>query len=1026
MGDKRQFRKAGDFLLLGQTLYRLESVEGCGGSVVVYRASYEDALHQGSRHYVFIKELFPYHPKGNIYRNQSGEICCKEDGIDVMEQSRQNFYWGNQANLKLLEQAPERVSGNLNSYYAYGTYYSVLTMHGGECLETLMEEGRAFGTLRETAEVILKILEAIEVFHNSGILHLDISPDNILLLQMPIQYSGGVPRQHFMQALLIDYNSVWEIDGLQDKACCFSEKEGYTAPEISLRQRANIGKAADLYSVCAVWFRMLTGARLSDKEIIGNHLRKSLHQDLEIFQNQPATAVWKTVQIMVKGLHVLARKRYQSAEQMRQDIEELMQRIDGKGISHNALWECSRQAWEISRRENKCTCNGQNTLFRCKNGVQLEQENTQYLNRKICTLDGVEYEQNQYTDKLQNGGKFLLIGAGGMGKTSLIMRIWEPALQRYQPALPIVMYIPLIGYQQEKEETCYIRKYLLRHIGFQDQAENLESALYAAMQILEHQLDLPDGWKLILLLDGLNEAGEKKKFLLKEIAYLAKKPAVGMIVTDRYNCVKKYGLYTFQVLELLPLTKAEVLQVLEQEKINEQNSNYIKDADIELLRNPMMLFLYQKTLEISQKTGKLESGYEKCDTQESAKDWNLYKLIGGYLDSLYLQQQWVDTGNSISQLRSRYLIYYFLPEIAAEMKRRRKTLLNLNELYALAQKNYKMLASKEFAMAFPAFLGKSRQMLEGIQDVMEWLDYAVEEQLIRHLNLMRKSGERNYCLAHENFMEYLTRQATENRRKTAVYKRKIYSKKVCLLIAFLSALAAGGFYVRRAAAPITMSEQERYQFREVLYQIGRNIGTLGTQLQVQQQILEKAAKKEVLDGEEKALNTFWEWMKHKQQQVAQYDFERSKNKDALEKLEKTDAELPFRILEDLLDKTYEMDIFMEECLAHLAEELKKATLTYTDREELVTFYQQYLDIYTETTYREMVMVLVCLEEDMEGEMLDIIGQTAAFRGYIRRYPYEGKSTKVLEAELQSAKANLRECRNRMKTKNYQISLPEWQ
>ncbi len=172
MGDKRQFRKAGDFLLLGQTLYRLESVEGCGGSVVVYRASYEDALHQGSRHYVFIKELFPYHPKGNIYRNQSGEICCKEDGIDVMEQSRQNFYWGNQANLKLLEQAPERVSGNLNSYYAYGTYYSVLTMHGGECLETLMEEGRAFGTLRETAEVILKILEAIEVFHNSGILHL--------------------------------------------------------------------------------------------------------------------------------------------------------------------------------------------------------------------------------------------------------------------------------------------------------------------------------------------------------------------------------------------------------------------------------------------------------------------------------------------------------------------------------------------------------------------------------------------------------------------------------------------------------------------------------------------------------------------------------------------------------------------------------------------------------------------------------------------------------------------------------------
>lgn len=979
MGDKRQFRKAGDILLLGQTSYRLESVEGCGGSTVVYRASYEDGLNQGCRHYVFIKELFPYHPKGNIYRNHLGEICCREDGAAVMEQGRQNFYRGNQANLRLLEQSPERVSGNLNSYSAYGTYYSVLAVHGGECMETLLEEGRPFGTLRETAEALLKILEAVECFHDSGLLHLDISPDNILLLPG--------------QALLIDYNSVWEMDGRRAGEQCFSEKEGYSAPEIYLKQRADIGTATDLYSVCAVWFRMLTGKCLSDQEIIGNRLRKSLCQDLEIFRGQPVTAVWKTTQIMVKGLCVLARRRYQSARKMRGDVEELILRIDRKGISHSALWECSRQAWETVRRDGT--------------GVpEPGQGKTQYLKRMIRAQDGTEYGQEAYVDQLHNGGRLLLTGAGGMGKTSFIMWLWEQAVRQYRPGMSVVMYVPLIGYQQAQGDACYIRKYILRHIGLQGQADGLESAV----QELERQLDSPGGWKLVLLLDGLNEAGEKKKLLLKEIEMLGKKPAVGILITDRSDCVKKYGLYDFQATQLLPLTKAQVLQALGQEA----------DVHIELLRNPLMLFLYQKILEMSENTDGTAAGLE------SVRDREPQELIGLYLDSLCMWQNRVHSGNPVSQLRTQYLIYHFLPEVSAEMRRRRKTLLNLDELYNLAQRTYKGLGNKDFAMAFPEYLGKSRQLLEGIHDAMEWLDYAVGEQLAGALDLMRKKGERSYCLVHDNFAEYLAAQAVKNRRKVSVYRRKAKEKKLFLIFVLLSALTAGGIYARHTGLVYHMSGKERYQFREVLYQTGRNLGALGTQIQIQQQILEEAAKREVLEGEAESLSKLAEWSEYKRQQAAQYGFERSKNKDALENLERADAGLPLRIMEGLLDKTYEMDVFMEEGLAHLSAELEKTTLSYTDREELVAFYQQYLDVYTETTYREMVMVLVCLEEDLEGEMLDIIGQTPVFREYIRKYPYDGKSMKVLETELKSARTSLRECRNRMKTRNYQISLPEWQ
>ena len=44
MESGRKLRAAGEILRLGGVDYRLESVEGRGGSAVVYRAVYEDEL----------------------------------------------------------------------------------------------------------------------------------------------------------------------------------------------------------------------------------------------------------------------------------------------------------------------------------------------------------------------------------------------------------------------------------------------------------------------------------------------------------------------------------------------------------------------------------------------------------------------------------------------------------------------------------------------------------------------------------------------------------------------------------------------------------------------------------------------------------------------------------------------------------------------------------------------------------------------------------------------------------------------
>ena len=309
----RPVREIGSIIELGGTAYRITSVEGTGASAIAYRAEYADALSDGVYHHVFIKELFPLSPHGEIYRDGSGNICCMPEGEELFENLKRRFEEGNRTNLTLLASRPDRVSGNLNSYRAYGTYYSLLSVHGGENLQHLLDQQDVGWTLPEMISVMNKLLDALECFHRSGYLHLDISPDNILLLRY--------------QALLIDYNSIWDTRDTDSREFSFSEKEGYSAPEISLRHFADISPATDLYSVCAVFFRMLAGRPLSERETMGNGLKHCFAQGFAALDAEPESARYKVCQILARGLHTLPRKRYQDISQLRADLALLEQMI---------------------------------------------------------------------------------------------------------------------------------------------------------------------------------------------------------------------------------------------------------------------------------------------------------------------------------------------------------------------------------------------------------------------------------------------------------------------------------------------------------------------------------------------------------------------------------------------------------------------------------------------------------------------------------------------------------------------------
>lgn len=883
MERARKPRKAGDALILGGVEYRLEEVEGQGASAIVYRASYRDALNRDSRHQVLIKELYPC--QSGIGRDERGEILVAPEAMRQMERQKKSFRLGNQANLSLLLKIPEKISGNLNSYEAYGTYFSVLYAHGGKSLQKLLEEGKSFRSLRSVAVCIRHILDALECFHENGILHLDICPDNILMLP---EY-----------ALLIDYNSVLPMEREPGAEYFYSEKEGYTAPEVKLLKEREIGRAADLYSVCAVFFRMLAGRTLSDLDMTGRGVFKCFPKNLDIFQGAPEPAAYQAVKIMGKGLHVLAKKRYQTAGELRADLDELICLIDRTGVSHGALWEGSvREYHRIKPAEGH------------------------YLERKIRMEDGSVLSEEECLRWLVSGKTVLLKGTGGMGKTRLLARLLEMGLREYRGSFPVPVYIPLMHYAQGGEEGHFIQNYILRRFCRLEQEESLQEA----RQTL-------DGLPLILLLDGLNEAGVKRESLLREMEELGEKENVGILATDRTDVVKRYALRSFLPAELLALTEEEARRDLEESGIPfPAQEEYAR-----LLTNPMMLFLYRRVFQMETENGAGGAAGMGNDDMDA--------MVGHYLDALHARELRVHSGNQEKQLLSGYLMDHFLPEIAGEMKRKKKLFLTFEEIYRLAEKNYRMISGRDFAMAFPEYMGKTRRILGDVKDAGEWFDFAVSKELAERLDLLEEDGG-SYRLLHENFIPYLSARAEENRKKRRRGGRRERKKKAyamfaaVLLVLFLLAVW------NEKRAPLSKEEQGIVYSAAQRMEI--NVGICNGQILGQDGILKAASMQGVLEGDPNGREALLAAIEKNRTEEEKNFLSFRDGAGHLENLEELGLELPLDAAKELMEKPREFHEVTEHVTGLLKERLCEdgsVYNTYDKRKALVDAYRAYVDAY---------------------------------------------------------------------------------
>ena len=276
--------------------YVVGRVLGQGGFGVTYVA-----LDSQTRARVAIKE---YLPMEFAVRAQDGTSLI----LNSLDQ-QEDYNYGKQQFLAEARTLAEFVgSEHIVSIHGYfeenGTAYFAMEFMEGVNLKQYMEQHGGPLPVHEANKILMPIMEALDWVHSKGIVHRDISPDNIM-----IRGDG--------KAKLIDFGAARYSTGEKSKSLDVVLKHGF-APYEQYSRRGRQGPFTDVYAMAATYYYAITGKvpvdavdRMAEDELqppdaLGVKIRKS------------------TEQVLMKALAVMAPERYQKMSEFYSALLETM------------------------------------------------------------------------------------------------------------------------------------------------------------------------------------------------------------------------------------------------------------------------------------------------------------------------------------------------------------------------------------------------------------------------------------------------------------------------------------------------------------------------------------------------------------------------------------------------------------------------------------------------------------------------------------------------------------------------------
>ncbi len=204
-------------------------------------------------------------------------------------------------------------------------YFTMRLIEGPNLAQEVKHKGPLEG--RRAAELILKIARAVEYAHRRGVLHRDLKPANILL-----DAAGEPYVTDFGLAKLREQDS-----GLTLSQAVLGTPN-YMAPEQAAGRSKEVTTAADVYSLGAILFEILTGKRPFGDETPMATLRRVMEESVPAPRSLNGSIPKDLETICLKCLSKEPERRYSSAEALAEDLERWLanEPIQARRVS---LWE---------------------------------------------------------------------------------------------------------------------------------------------------------------------------------------------------------------------------------------------------------------------------------------------------------------------------------------------------------------------------------------------------------------------------------------------------------------------------------------------------------------------------------------------------------------------------------------------------------------------------------------------------------------------------------------------------------------
>lgn len=248
---------------------------------------------------VAIKEYLP----GDLATRVSGErgvTVYTGDETRQYEKGRESFI--KEAEKLASLQNEKEICQVLDYFEENNTAYIVMEYLKGETLKSRLKKGDKKLPVDEALKIIREVLKGLSKVHAAGMLHRDIAPDNIYLIE-----DGSVK--------LFDFGSARTVMTSRTRSLTVEIKPGYSPVE-QYKRHGNQGPWTDVYAAAATFYRMLTGHVPQ-----GSMERKE--RDRLLPPSKMKIRIPKNVEnALMNALCVEPEDRIQSAEELLRQLED--------------------------------------------------------------------------------------------------------------------------------------------------------------------------------------------------------------------------------------------------------------------------------------------------------------------------------------------------------------------------------------------------------------------------------------------------------------------------------------------------------------------------------------------------------------------------------------------------------------------------------------------------------------------------------------------------------------------------------